>query len=314
MGDATSLRERAAQGDAQARVQFAYQLLTGNGVARSVPQALEYVQAACAQGSANAMLLRAALAARGIGCAKNLDEAYNLVKQAAAVGHSHAQRQLGILGLHEFDRAPWSKPVELSPIADAPRVFSVQNFIPKSVCDWLIEAASSQLQPCMVFNPDGGSMRDPARTNSAAGFHLIDGDLIQQLVCRRMAIATGLPLVNQERMNVLRYEPGQEYKPHYDFIRPWEPEAQGYAAELAEMGQRAVTVLIYLNDGYKGGETVFPRLNLAFKGKAGDALIFWNVSRAGELERDSLHAGAPVTAGEKWVLSQWVRERQHPLI
>ncbi|UPT62809.1 MAG: 2OG-Fe(II) oxygenase [Hyphomonadaceae bacterium JAD_PAG50586_4] len=314
MGDPTSLRERAAQGDAQARVQFAYQLLIGNGVARSIPEALEQVQAACAQGSANAMMLRAALAARGIGCAKNLDEAYALVRQAATLGHTHAQQQLTILGERELDRAPWSQPIQLIPLAEVPRVFSVDSFIPKSVCDWIIKSASSKLQPCMVFTPDGGSTRDAARTNSVAGFHLIDGDLIQQLVCRRMAIATGLPLVNQERMNVLRYEPGQEYKPHYDFIRPWEPEALGYAAELAEMGQRAVTVLIYLNDDYEGGETVFPRLNLAFKGKAGDALIFWNVSRAGELERDSLHAGAPVTAGEKWVLSQWVRESQHPLI
>ncbi|HRK95726.1 MAG TPA: 2OG-Fe(II) oxygenase, partial [Rhodospirillales bacterium] len=95
----------------------------------------------------------------------------------------------------------------------------------------------------------------------------------------------------------LRYLPGEEYKPHYDFIRPWGPEAASFAAELAEMGQRAATVLVYLNEGYEGGETVFTRLGLTFKGAAGDALIFWNVSPSGELERDSMHAGAPVAAG-----------------
>jgi prolyl 4-hydroxylase len=73
-------------------------------------------------------------------------------------------------------------------------------------------------------------------------------------------------------------------------------------------------VLIYLNDDYVGGETVFPRLGWAFKGQTGDALVFWNMSAAGEREMNSIHAGAPVTRGEKWLFSQWVRERPHPLL
>lgn len=314
MGDLSTLRTQAAQGDAQARVQLAFMLLTGNGVERSIPAALELVQAACAQGSANAMVLHAALAARGIGRAKSLDDAYRFIKQAADLGHKYSQAQLPILGENGFDRETWSKPVELQQLADAPRVFAVDGFLGKPVCDWLIKAAAQKLQPCTIFTGDGGVVRDPARSSTAAGFHLVEGDLIQQLVCRRIAIATGMPLTHHERMNVLHYEPGQEYKPHYDFIRPDEPEAQGYAGELALMGQRAVTVLVYLNDGYAGGETVFPRLKLSFKGKTGDALIFWNVSQTGQLERDSLHAGSPVTSGEKWLLSQWIREKPHPLI
>jgi prolyl 4-hydroxylase len=69
------------------------------------------------------------------------------------------------------------------------------------------------------------------------------------------------------------------------------------------------TFLAYLNDGYVGGETDFPRAGLRFKGAAGDALMFANVDLQGRPEPLSLHAGLPPGSGEKWVLSQWIRDR-----
>jgi len=314
MNDLTTLQKNAAQGDAQAQVMLAFLRLTGRGLERSIPEGVRLVQAACAQNNPNALVLHAVLAARGVGRPKSLDDAYRCIRQAAELGHGPARDQLKLLGERGFDRTPWSRPVRMTQLAQAPRIFSVEGFIPKEICDWLIESARGRLRVAEVFNPSGGVMRDPARTNMVAMLELLEGDLVQQLVCRRIAIATGLPIHHQEPMNILRYLPGEEYKPHYDFIRPWAPEAQGFAAELADMGQRAATVLIYLNEEFEGGATVFPRLNLSFRGRPGDALIFWNVSESSEPERDSLHAGAPVVRGEKWLLSQWIREKPHPLI
>ena len=96
-----------------------------------------------------------------------------------------------------------------------------------------------------------------------------------------------------------------------DFIDPAEPH---FTELVRQQGQRLVTALIYLNDGFEGGETDFPRLNWRFKGAAGDALIFWNVTASGALEKASLHAGLPPTRGEKWIYSKWVRDRAWPLI
>lgn len=313
-GSLKSVQRRAAQGDAQAQVMLAFLLLTGRGVTRSIPDAVSLVQAACAQGHPNALLLHAVLAARGIGRSKSISDAYDYTKQAALRGHPGARAQLKVLGELSLDRAPWSKPVELKSLADQPRIFCVEQFIPRHVCDWIMQAASGNLRPAEIFNPEGGLMRDPARTNSVAMLGLVEGDLVQQLVSRRIAVAIGLPLENHEPMNILHYLPGEEYKPHYDFVRPWEAEGQSFAAELALVGQRVATVLIYLNEDYEGGATVFPRINFSFKGKAGDALIFWNLTEQGEPERASLHAGAPVTSGSKWLLSQWIREKPHPLI
>jgi hypothetical protein len=81
------------------------------------------------------------------------------------------------------------------------------------------------------------------------------------------------------------------------------------ARQIAEAGQRVVTFIIYLNDDYQGGETHFPRLGLSHRGRAGDALYFANTGPDGAPDPRTLHAGLPPTAGEKWLFSQWIRNR-----
>lgn len=315
MNDTISLRLQAESGDPRAQVTLAFRMLTGHGVPQEWDQARRLVETACAQKSADAFMLRASMSALGIGLPKKLDDAYNSIKQAAALGNAYAQGQLKVVGADALDRESWLKPIHLTPLSESPRVAMVEGFLPKPACDWLIKCAGKKLAPATVFDPkSGGAMRDPARTNSTADFNLLEADLVLLLACRRIASATGLPILNQEATSVLHYGRGEEYFPHHDFIRPWGAEAQSFAAEIAAYGQRAVTVLVYLNDDYEGGETFFPELNLRFKGKPGDALIFWNISASGELEHTSLHAGLPVTKGEKWLLSKWTREKPYPLI
>jgi len=105
---------------------------------------------------------------------------------------------------------------------------------------------------------------------------------------------------------VLHYAPGEEFKPHFDFLDLAQP---GHAAAAASGGQRVVTFLTYLNQGYEGGETVFPALGWAYKGRTGDALFFYNATPDGAPDRRTLHAGSPPVRGEKFVLSQWIRLR-----
>jgi hypothetical protein len=92
--------------------------------------------------------------------------------------------------------------------------------------------------------------------------------------------------------------------PHYDFLDP-ELNRQ----EIDRFGQRAATFLIYLNDDYEGGETSFPQLRIKHRGKTGDALVFGNLGRDGSPDPRTQHAGLPPTRGEKWLFSQWVRNR-----
>ena len=83
----------------------------------------------------------------------------------------------------------------------------------------------------------------------------------------------------------------------------------GTAADLARRGQRIATFLIYLNDDFEGGETQFPKAGIAHRGSTGDALFFANITPEGAPDPLTLHAGTPPTKGEKWIFSQWIRDR-----
>jgi hypothetical protein len=186
----------------------------------------------------------------------------------------------------------------------------IENFLTPEVCAWLIDRARPMLEAVRTVSEATGDVKlDRGRTNSGAGFSLIDVDVVMQLVHARIATALDLPLAHQEPTNVLHYFPGQEFLPHYDFIAP----RPALMAELGEFGQRVATFLIYLNEDYDGGETAFPKLDWRFKGKTGDALMFWNVTD-GALDPNTLHAGLAPTRGEKWLFSKWVRGKPHPLL
>jgi prolyl 4-hydroxylase len=104
---------------------------------------------------------------------------------------------------------------------------------------------------------------------------------------------------------VLHYDEGEEITDHFDFI---DPKVPGYEQELARRGERVVTFLVYLNDDYGGGETAFPRLGISHKGRRGEGLYFVNALADGPDVR-MLHAGRPPLRGEKWIVSQFVRNR-----
>ena len=91
--------------------------------------------------------------------------------------------------------------------------------------------------------------------------------------------------------------------PHFDFI---DAQAADYARQIEEQGQRMITFLLYLNDGYEGGETTFPELGIVHRGVAGDGLYFINAHPDLSPDRRMLHTGSPPTAGEKWVVTQFI--------
>jgi hypothetical protein len=109
-----------------------------------------------------------------------------------------------------------------------------------------------------------------------------------------------------EPSQALHYAPGEQFEPHYDFL---EPDVPGHVASIERRGQRIATVLLYLNEGYEGGETDFPILQLRRRGRTGGVLAFRNTDAAGWPDRRMFHAGLAPTSGEKWILSQWVRSK-----
>src|SRR5690606_6421333 len=179
--------------------------------------------------------------------------------------------------------------------------------IPVSWCRYFIRLATSKLKPALVYDASGKrNYRSKTRTNSIAEFNLVENEFIHFLMQERMSRACGIPMQHMEGTAVLNYQPGQEISNHFDFVDPALPN---YAQEIAENGQRVITFLVYLNDDYAGGETQFPLLELSNKGKAGEGLYFSNALLDGTADKRALHAGAPPVSGEKWIVSQFIRDR-----
>lgn len=325
--EALACLTRAAHvGHLGAMTLLAARRLTGRGAAFAPGAGIAMMQAAAARGGADACGVMAVLRAMGSGVPQSWPQALDLLRCAAEGGSTKAQGQLRVLaagpaalspldagetdwrGLSQAVDVPaWIAPPRKRPLCEMPRIRVLEGFASAATCRWLIARAQGRAAPALVYDPETGRGRvEETRNNSAFEMSVIDLDLVVVLLRERIAAATGLPSTAQEPTQILHYAVGQRFDRHFDFLDPANP---GHAADVAQRGQRIVTFLIYLNDDFDGGGTQFPRADVTFKGAAGDGLMFANVDPAGAPDPRSLHAGTPPTRGEKWLLSQWVRDR-----
>ncbi len=189
-----------------------------------------------------------------------------------------------------------------------PTIKVVESALTNEECLYLRTMAGPALTPKVQLM--GGNPNDPSykelQNNSLMVFYPIIQDLFTIQMTKRLASFAEATPENTELPVVQKYETGQEFKEHTDYMDPDNPQ-QAYAIQQA--GQRTKSIFVYLNDDYEGGETAFPKADLQFKGKTGDALVLDNMDEIGLPNENSLHAGLPVTRGEKWLLTLWVRDR-----
>jgi len=184
-----------------------------------------------------------------------------------------------------------------------PRLVVFGGLLSDDECDALVaEAGPRMARSETVVNETGGNEVNASRTSDGMFFGRCELPICQRLE-ERIAALLNWPLVNGEGLQVLHYRPGAEYKPHHDYFDPAQP---GMAAVLRRGGQRVATVLVYLNTPQQGGGTVFPDVQLEVAPIKGNA-VFFSYDRPHPVTR-SLHGGAPVLAGEKWVATKWLRE------
>lgn len=184
-----------------------------------------------------------------------------------------------------------------------PRVVVFGDLLSDLECDALMAAAKLRLTPSLTVStriPD--YQMTPDRTSHGMFFERNESALIRRLE-QRFARLLNWPAENGENLQVLRYRPGAEYKPHYDYFEPNELTTPGL---LEHGGQRVGTLLIYLNEPERGGATQFPDVGLDVMPRRGHA-VFFSYCRPHPSTR-TLHAGLPVLAGEKWIATKWLRE------
>lgn len=185
-----------------------------------------------------------------------------------------------------------------------PRVVLLAHLLSDEECDALIAAARPRLARSLtVQTQTGGEELNPDRTSDGMFFNRGETPLVQRIEARIAALLKW-PVDHGEGMQVLHYRAGAEYKPHYDYFDPAEP---GTSTILRRGGQRVGTLVMYLNDPARGGGTVFPDAGFEVMPQRGHA-VFFSYDRPSPATR-TLHGGAPVIEGEKWVATKWLRER-----
>jgi prolyl 4-hydroxylase len=295
-GEAVALMERLAEaGDGEANYALANWRLFGQYGPRDATAAHNHLRKAGEKGDLAAIRVRAFLTASGTGCDPDPKKAERMLRKIAR-RDPYAALQVDLLARMAGRSA--GRGTRRDRLSDEPLVEMVRGLFTPEECAYVMKRAEPSLGPSIVVDHvTGKEMLNPVRTSYGTNFGPMQEDLVINAFNRRLAAATGTPYACGEPLYILRYTPGQEFKPHVDALP-------------GVSNQRAWSALVYLNEGYEGGDTRFLKLGLTTRGGVGDTLIFRNADDQGHGDPRVEHAGLPVAAGVKWMASRWIR--QHP--
>lgn len=252
-------------------------------------------------------------------------EAAHHLRRAAAARYPFADALLQDLASVQPLAQPLAPTGPLKPGADFPLYPAPGRLDPETICEdpgiavfsevltmidraHLMYLALPRLTRAHVIDPDGGKdgMVSEVRTSMSTYLPFGVVDLIGRHVELKIVVASGEKLETSEPMSILRYAPGEFYKPHVDYFNP---NLRTSEELLRDGGQRTASAVTYLAAPTAGGGTSFPRLKLSVPAVAGSTLWFRNCHADGRIDERSLHAGDTVRAGEKWVVTKWFREK-----
>lgn len=184
-----------------------------------------------------------------------------------------------------------------------PDVTVFSEFLPSMLCQALIIHAKEHVRRSLTIDPVSGTdVLNAARTSSGMFFRRGE-NLAISAIEEQISRITGIPVEHGEGLQVLRYEVGQQYHPHFD---QFDTDRGNMTHILSRGGQRVATFLMYLNTPEEGGETLFPNAGISVSAVEGNALLFKYPTPFDKPL--SLHSGSPVVKGEKWVATKWFRE------
>jgi len=320
------LRRAAEAGDVRSMTSLGTQLLIGRDAPFDPQGGVKLIAAAVERGDARAMSVMATLKGAGAWTSPSWPEALALLQRAAEGGAADARAQLLMLAgdqsladrarrgedvpdlwrrLREsIDLEQWIMPAPCKQVCDWPKIWTVENFATPELCAWLVSRGKDKLQPGMMSSGQK-SVFHAIRNCSAFAFTLVEGGVVLLLLRIRISLVTSLNTEQMEPPQIFHYALGQEIKAHHDslYTRDQPPGRNG-----AYRGDRLATFLMYLNDGYEGGDLDFVKVGFSYKGRTGDGIFFASM-REGKPDPQSLHGARPVTRGEKYILSQWIHDR-----
>lgn len=298
--DALTLLHAAGDGgNVDALMQAAVWYLSGSRVPRDLLKARSLIHRAVRIGHVDGALMEIALTANGNGGTATPDwKTAHALLAIAAQGDPIAHAQLQLVKAMALDAygAPLTPPSGVVRHV-GPDIRYFTKLLTPGECAHLASVAADLLEPADIVDPVTGKSRPhPVRTSDGGAIGPTREDLVVQAINARLAMASATAVRHGEPLTVLRYRPGQQYRPHLDTI-------------AGAANQRVKTMIVYLNEGFAGGETTFPALGLSITPRGGDAILFDTVLPGAGFapEPRAIHAGLPVERGAKWIATRWIR-------
>lgn len=306
-------------GNPEAMNRLGKKLLIGDFAPHLPKDGIGLLLEASEKGNAEAPAILSVLQALGYHFSQNWNQSIESLVLSARRGWKSAQGQLEILAIAgccsknanwqemstQVDVESWINNGQEHVLCADPLIKSYKQFATPEICQWIIGRSRLRLKRAEVYDAVNQSITvNETRTNSSASFNLLETDFINVMVQAKMAACVKIPNKHLEAATVLHYAKGQEITEHFDFI---DPNVPNYEEQIKRNGQRVVTFLLYLNDDYSGGNTEFPKLGLSHKGQLGEGIYFTNALPDQSPDTRTLHAGRPPLEGEKFLVSQFIR-------
>ena len=194
-------------------------------------------------------------------------------------------------------------------VLDGPWVVVLEKLLTEEECDRMIElgAVEGYKESADVGKKNfDGTYEKSVNSGRTSTNAWCNGNCMEDEVSKRVTgkieNITGIPQANSEYLQLLRYEPGQFYQTHHDYI-PHHVKRQ--------MGVRTLTVFLYLNDVEAGGGTEFPELGFVVEPKKGKAVIWPSVLDEDPNAKDARtqHGALPVEKGIKYGANAWTHQK-----
>ena len=187
-------------------------------------------------------------------------------------------------------------------------VLELDNMFSDQECKSVRDYMSDKMEPSTVVNVENGGV-DQQRTSSTGWLAKSDPKQ-QKFIKKFMALGAQLTgyadLDFYEDISIVRYRSSEYYREHYDAC------ATPKNCNGSDRVYRKATLILYLNDGFEGGETNFPTIKKMVSPKVGKVVMFYDTDHKGIEINESLHAGMPVKRGEKWIATLWIKYLPKP--
>lgn len=181
-------------------------------------------------------------------------------------------------------------------LLDSPRIGTIDNFLTIKECNEIVNTMNlmKDKHEISILTRGGKYILDDSHRLSKSLRVDKESPLFKNIL-QRVSKKFSLPFSHFENPHIIFYEKGGFFKRHLDH----------HSYKLPRM--RVISMFIYLNDDFEGGETYFDQFDLSVKPKAGRALWWFNVDpKTRKIDNRTYHEGREVTAGKKYGMNVWI--------